>query len=437
MEQIMRKGLVFFDAFDFILNEISTGAIRLRSDFFTTLHQGYATTFQISNLAHNNTVTFVWLDEFNNEFEFVVKYRTSGITGTPEAVFRRVFVEGLNELFDYHVGIDIVTNSSNDFTITVNYHGQKINLISITTAATANIISTTDYVEGMGNLYVTNGYNLSDRQEKSFLVDFDHLFKIVSNLFDLSYAFEIDAGQTYLRIEPISYFLENPDIVNIGAVDVTSMMYEKDRIAKGVMIGKEENIPVIDFANLNCNNYIDRKVSSKVHTKGAEIGRQILMTEDFGEELFLVEMDPNAINQPLVYKRTDTFSGSLFYITSYNQIIDGAFFFNGAYLFPGNRNLLRYHIFFMPDKLILPIYRREKETDVALVETVLSPYTGADMQFLTIQDFQALLSFAQYQNIDGYSLIEFESKGEQKFGYILNMKYKAKTGLTDFSLLVQ
>lgn len=421
------KGITVFNAFDRILNEISNGALRFKSDFFSTKRTSYRDVVNMSGLSNGDITTITIEDTYRNIYNIEFNYDTA-VSDNINANGLGTTVATVADTNEILVWVQVLGPAS--FRLTVDFLPKHMYITNVVTSGAGSVSLTHPSVllEGMGQLYITNGNKLSNVGDKQFFLTFQQLYDIVNKLFDLSYQFVEIAGQWYVQVEPVTYFLNNAVTLNVGEINETTRSFFADRVAGGIILGQISGYTsTYLFNTLTCNDFIDRALDDSVRIDNIE--SQIDGTVDYGNDLFLFQglLLGSAWDEPYIPRAgVDTPIGdsTQYYYNLFAQQPE---------------NLLLYHLPFLPDAVSQNVVNKTIYTDgiTPTVTVITSDHIGTGPKYIENEKFIYPISFSEFQNLNGLSLIEYSVKGETKYGYIETMEHRVETGTTEINLLVQ
>lgn len=440
------------DVFDYLAKYITDGQMSLRSDFLTAAgDETTQNTFTFNQTpAVGETVTLTVEDEQNNTFIFSVT--SDGNTTNFFTRFTWIVINVISSKFPTSVvrqvwatagASRIVTFEANAFTPSMN----------ITTSGATVITHTvnTTYAANARNLYISDGYRLTNRDSDPsvdrFLMSFDKLMEIMNHFYDLAYTIEKDGSDYYLRIEPMEYFLTTSTTLNTAAGEKMELKMIEDRISAAISVGRNLNDVfrghAFYFTNLSCGGAIDAQTGEDIRIDTDEIIDQITGIADHESDIFLIKCKGlgGSYDEPYRYG----------YETS-NGFLTTQVFYEYNYELNYEFRTLLNKLFFLPDSVDLSQNAADEFDvpstytagfDVAGVQlpTVQTPKSGLNTHigypkhFLNTIDTVIELSISDYLSLDANSLISFQHRGVTRQGYIIDLSYQVGKGTADITLL--
>lgn len=441
------KGFPIFDSLDYILKYITDGRLTLASDFLSTgVSEGELQIDFASTPILNEVVEIHFSDFLGNTL--IAKVTSDGVTANFADYMRRAisFCQNLTNNDSPSVGVlraDATTGGGGSITFNVFSGENKIEIIDITTTGATVITSTivTDYVRNANNLYITNGKYLTNVTAEPFIMTFDDLFGIIATAYDLTYAIENVAGNYFLRIEPIEYFFVNAVTLTLDEVPHVESEFLPDRIQSSVSVGRAASdgysvSQAWPFQTLNCGGTIEFLFDSDLRYLGLEITDHLDGTGlvDYTDDLFLIKGKGlgGAFDEPEKYKFSQWFFLPPGFLDQY--------YYN---LGLNNVNRLQDVVFFSPDKIDTSAVTKTSAYNVAGVLSQSSTpkvgyYIGDHLQFIKKKAFEYPIGFTDFEAMNARSIIRFNSNGGfYENGYILSLKYTAKTANAEIEVLIQ
>lgn len=435
---VTRTMYYISDVFQFILDYITDAQVNFTSDFFTLGTSTRASktitftnpTVDLVNTSPTANLVIIYKNGFNEQFTLTIPKQATvaatlnyaisqfnfNATGTSEAKY---YVQ------DYRYVNNATTNGTSTITLIADVTGFEIISISNASVSTGSTGVFSTMTNKMRKMSLTSGNQLRDTNTLVPEISFNELFKEMDKLFDLGVSISTISGVITIRVEPLSYFLINTNVVTLNnVVDLKytiSKEFARDLISTGDgndntgVVGNQTGKIDWTISNICSATKLDLKTS--YISDFNDFYTQLTLADDKNDEkIFILEAgDSGAVDADsivyhnIIYSTTGAAKVDIYVInaklTNYWKVYNWLVNIKGS-----------------------PIFQTYRITNV-IVPKLIKEY-----------DFEYALTFAEQELLrtSGTQFISFNISSNaitQREGWIKEIEMENKTGKAKFKLL--